>query len=203
MSDSNESFLPPQPKPRPGSLPLKPRPKKPDQPRWDGIDPAVRAEYERRVAVIEAQRADPVYQAELAKSLAAIREASPPWGGEWPPPLKHKPPETTNLKKLKAARKKVEEYSAVLRSDAFDDWLRRCTQPAQEPREWTRARTLYESYRRHAKAYGNNRPDKRLAKETLASETAWGKMMGSLFPHKQRRSRPNGWHYPLRLKQGA
>jgi hypothetical protein len=68
---------------------------------------------------------------------------------------------------LKSSRRlaKVAEYSAVLRSDAFDDWVRRCTVTAEEPREWTRASLLYDSYLRHAKSYGANRPDKRLAQE--------------------------------------
>ncbi|RJG57702.1 hypothetical protein D0Z70_00280 [Sphingobium terrigena] len=88
----------------------------------------------------------------------------------------------------------------MLRSDAFDDWVRRCTDTASEPREWTRATPLYESYLRHAKTYGANRPDKRLAKEELATETAWGKMMGSLFGRKRK---AGGNYYPLRLKRDA
>lgn len=115
------------------------------------------------------------------------------------PPAPAKPT-TTNLKKLKDARKKVAEHSAVLRTEAFDDWVRRCLMEAERPSEWTRAVPLYESYLRHAKTFGANRPDKRLAKEELATETAWGKMMGSLFGRKRRRG---GNYYPLRLKQGA
>jgi len=201
MSDKEpEFFLPPRAKPKPGSLPLNPRPKKPEEPCWDGIDPAVREACERRWAEIDARLADPEVQARLEASRLAAQAAPPPWGGEPPEPLKPKKPDTTNLKKLKAARKKVAEYSAVLRTDAFDDWVRRCTETAVKPSDWTRAALLYDSYLRYAKKYGANRSDKRLAKEELATETAWGKMMGSLFGKKRRRA---GQYYPLRLRRGA
>ncbi|QUT07301.1 hypothetical protein KFK14_07805 [Sphingobium phenoxybenzoativorans] len=176
MSDI-EFPIPPRPKPKPGSLAL--RKKKVDP--LEGLGDNARA------------------------IITAAWDAPPPWiegDEEWDEPLPPSPakPSTTNLKKLKAARKKVEEYSAVLRTDAFDDWVRRCTETAGEPREWTRAALLYDSYLRHARKYGANRPAKRLAKEELATETAWGKMMGSLFGKKRRRA---GQYYPLRLKQGA
>ena len=112
------------------------------------------------------------------------------------PPL---PP--INFKKLKAARRKVHALGEVVRSEAFDDWLRRGVVIAERPDEWTPARELYEAYVRHAGKYGNNRGDKRLATEELATETAWGKMMGSQFPNKKRRR--GGWYYPVRLKRGA
>lgn len=176
MSDSQPP-APPRPKPKPGSLPL------------------------------HSQRRDPFagLDADAREQIIAIWNAPPPWiedGEEWEQPMPPAPakPATTNLKKLKAARKKVEEYSAVLRTDAFDDWVRRCTETAEQPCEWTRAALLYESYIRHAKTYGSSRPDRRLAKDELASETAWGKMMGSLFSKKRRRA---GQYYPLRLKRGA
>lgn len=162
--------VPPRPKPKPGSLSMREAP----------VDPLEGMSEEARAVVI------------------AAWIAPTPWGEEPPEPLAAPRPTTTNLKKLKAARKKVEEYSAVLRTDAFDDWIRRCTDTAGDPREWTRAALLYESYIRHAKTYGQNRPDKRLAKEELATETAWGKMMGSLFGRKRRRA---GQYYPLRLKR--
>ncbi|EXS70299.1 hypothetical protein [Sphingobium sp. Ant17] len=200
MSDKEpEFFLPPRAKPKPGSLPLNPRPKKPEEPCWDGIAPATRVAYEQRLAEYEARMADPDFRATMEAITEAAQSKLPPWG-EPSERLKPKKPDTTNLKKLKAARKKVAEYSAVLRTDAFDDWVRRCTDTASQPREWTQAETLYESYLRHAKKYGANRPDKRLANVTLASMTAWGKMMGSLFDKKRRRA---GQYYPLRLKQGA
>lgn len=171
MSD-HQFPVPPRPKPKPGSLSMRDEQTDP----LEGLDEASR------------------------EAITAIWNAPTPWGEEPTEPLTPARPTTTNLKKLKAARKKVEEYSAVLRTDGFDDWVRRCTETAGEPREWTRAALLYESYLRHAKTYGANRPDKRLAKEELATETAWGKMMGSLFGRKGRRA---GNYYPLRLKQGA
>lgn len=171
MSDI-EFPIPPRPKPKPGSLSLHEKRTDP----LDGLDEDARA------------------------VIAGTWDALPPWMDQAPEPSAPAKPTTTNLKKLKAARKRVEEYSAVLRTDAFDDWVRRCTVTAEEPREWTRAALLYESYLRHAKGYGANRPDKRLAKESLASVTAWGKMMGSLFP---RGRRAGGNIYPLRLKRGA
>lgn len=171
MSDSQPP-APPRPKPKPGSLPLR------------------------------SKRRDPLagLDAEAREQIIAIWNSPTPWGDDAPAPPSPAKPATTNLKKLKAARKKVEEYSAVLRTDAFDDWVRRCTETAEQPREWTRAALLYESYVRHAKTYGTSRPDKRFAKEELATETAWGKMMGSLFSKKRRRA---GQYYPLRLKRGA
>lgn len=200
MSDKEpEFFLPPRAKPKPGSLALNSRPKKPEEPCWDGIDAATRVAYEQRLAEYEGRMADPDFRAAMEAITETAQTALPPWG-EPAERLKLKKPDTANLKKLKAARKKVAEYSAVLRSDAFDDWVRRCTETAAEPREWTRAALLYESYLRHAQKYGANRSDKRLAKEELATETAWGKMMGSLFGKKRRRS---GQYYPLRMKQGA
>lgn len=107
----------------------------------------------------------------------------------------------TDFKKLKAARRKFQVLGDAVRSEAFDDWLRRNVVNAQRPDEWTQSRDLYEAYVRHAGKYGNNRNDKRLAIQVLATETAWGKMMGSLFPNKQRRGRGN--FYPVRLKKGA
>ena len=171
MSDI-EFPVPPRPKPKPGSLPM----------RETRTDPLEGLSDEDRAVVI------------------AAWNAPTPWGEEPPQPLAPARPTTTNLKKLKAARKKVEEYSAVLRTEAFDDWVRRCTETAGEPKQWTQAELLYNSYVKHAKKYGANRPDKRLAKEELATLTAWGKMMGSLFGRKRRRA---GQYYPLRLKQGA
>lgn len=197
-NEEPEVFLPPRPKPKPGSLPMNPRPKKAQEPRWNGIDPTVREAYEQRMAEAAAHAADPEQQARLAASLLAAQNAIPPWGPT--EPLTPHKPETTNLKKLKDARRKVEEFAAILRTDAFDDWVRRCTESAEKPNEWSRAVVLYESYVRHARKYGDNRQDRRLAKQELATETTWGRMMGSLFTKKRR---AKGWYYPLRLKQGA
>jgi hypothetical protein len=106
-----------------------------------------------------------------------------------------------SMKSLKAARKKLQVAATVVRDEAFNDWIGRCVVSAERPDEWSQARDLYESYLRQAKSYGINRGDKRLAKEELATETQWGKMMGSLYPNKKRRR--NGWYYPVRLKRGA
>jgi hypothetical protein len=106
-----------------------------------------------------------------------------------------------SMTKLKNARKKVKELGAVVRDEAFDDWLGKCVVIAQTPEEWTQAAVLYASYIKHASRYGNNRGDKALAKEELATETAWGKMMGAAYPNKKRRAR--GWYYPARPKRGA
>lgn len=103
--------------------------------------------------------------------------------------------------KLKAARKKVEQLGEVVRSEAFDEWIATSVVRAERPDEWTQARELYEGYLRHARRYGNNRADRSLATEELATETGWGKMMGSLLPNKKRRR--GGWYYPVRLKRGA
>lgn len=105
-----------------------------------------------------------------------------------------------SMVKLKAARKKLEELAEVVRTEAFSDWISSGVVRAERPDEWTRAAELYEGYVRHAGKYGNNRHDKRLATEELATLTAWGKMMGSLFPKKRR---PGGQYYPLRLKKSA
>ncbi len=111
-----------------------------------------------------------------------------------------RPPEAMTLTKLKAARKKAQDLAAAVRCDAFNDWVTIYVVKAERPDEWTQARTLYENYLKRARDYGWNQPDKRVAKEELATETQWGRMMGTLFSKKRRR---NGWYYPIRLKQGA
>lgn len=103
--------------------------------------------------------------------------------------------------KLKAARAKMHKLAEVVREEAFDHWLREYVMNSERPDEWTLARVLYENYVKRAKEYGNNRGDKKLAKEELATETRWGKMMGSLYPNKRRTGA--GWLYPVRLKRGA
>lgn len=99
--------------------------------------------------------------------------------------------------RLQAARRKVEILAAAVRDEAFDDWVRRELEPARDPREWTVARTLYESYVSIAATYGGSRAARRNSRLELATETRWGKMMGSLFSKKRRES---GWYYPLRVK---
>jgi hypothetical protein len=101
---------------------------------------------------------------------------------------------------LQQARAKAEELTGALRSAAFDDWVRRCVVDARTPDEWTQARTLYDSYLAHAKAYGDNRAQRAQSVLALATMTQWGRMMGTLFP-KTRRSA--GLYYPLRCKGGV
>lgn len=139
---------------------------------------------------------------EFVASILAARNAPPPFDIDEDLVLapQGSPKSRTDFAKLKAARRKVADLNHVLRENAFDDWIRRFVVTAERPDEWTQARTLYENYLKRAKDYGNNRGDKRLSRETLASETQWGKMMGSVFSKVRRR---NGWYYPLRIKKGA
>ncbi len=224
------------------------------EPRWDGIDPAVRAACEKWWAELDALNADPKVQAAIAEAVAAAQAAEPPFmqdGVELVPPIPDqfrlgvpltpeqraelkrwreslsrvvrtvrvkdllgKTPKTKEQKdmaKLRDARNKLRKAGDVVRTNMFNDWLDRCVVKAEDRRQWTQSRLLYQSYVRHAKAYGPSLEegekatvtDRMVAREEMATETTWGKMMGSLFPNKERRSRPNGWHYPLRLKQGA
>lgn len=101
---------------------------------------------------------------------------------------------------LQAARAKVEELSDAVRSAAFEDWVCRCVVTAQEPSEWTQARTLYESYLAHAKTYGRTQRQRGLIVQELATETQWGRMMATQFPKKRRTA---GLYYPLRIKRGG
>lgn len=105
------------------------------------------------------------------------------------------------MTKLKAARKKVTDLAAVVRDEVFDDWIERCVVIANRPDEWTRSRTLYEAYVAQAPDFGANRTERSLAREEVATETQWGRMMSSLFPNKKRRR--DGWYYPVRLKRRA
>jgi hypothetical protein len=110
------------------------------------------------------------------------------------------PERDDRLTALAAARKKAEQLAGDIRTDAFDDWVRRSVVTADDPREWTQARVLYENYLTHAKTYGNNRTQKALAKQEAATETQWGRMMATMFTKKRRTA---GWYYPLRCKRGA
>lgn len=220
------------------------------EPRWDGIDPAVRAECERRWAEMEARAADPEVQAATEEAVAVARAADPPWEQPgWVPPaptreypegellararkrleLTRGPPgclhlraihykdllgkrtktqEQKDMAKLRDARNKLRKLGDVVRTNMFNDWLDRCVVKVEQPTDWTRASDLYDSYVRHARKYGPSlqdgekatKTDQKVAREEMATETAWGKMMGSLFIKKRRRA---GQYYPLRLKQGA
>jgi hypothetical protein len=107
---------------------------------------------------------------------------------------------TYSVTALRAARAKAEELAGVVRTDAFNDWFRRCVVDAKEPSEWTQARVLYESYIRHAKTYGEKRWQRELSIQEAATETQWGRMMATLRPKKRR---TNGYFYPLQCKRNA
>ena len=205
-----------RPPPKIGSLPLTPKPAKREEPKFVITDPdEVRKRWEGAKAYLGKNL--PPWMATMPDRWPPRYDdhehQPPPLADHWaddPPPWKgdamtNQPSEpplpAINFKKLKAARRKVHALGEVVRNEAFDDWLRRGVVIAERPDEWTQARVLYEGYLRHASRYGNNRGDRRLAAEELATETRWGKMMGSLFPSKKRRR--DGWHYPIRLKCGA
>lgn len=104
---------------------------------------------------------------------------------------------------LQAARAKAEELAGAVRNAAFDDWTRRCVVMADDPREWTQARVLYENYLVHARTYGGNRSQKALAAQARATETQWGRMMATLASDIPKKRRSAGWYYPLRCKRAA
>lgn len=129
-------------------------------------------------------------------SLHPAQQALPPWMQERIANAALKPDH--NFTALRAARAKVEELAATVRTEAFTDWVRRCTAPAREPSEWTQARVLYDSYIDHAKRYGLRAADRALSVQELATETQWGRMMATLLPKKRRTA---GFYYPLRVKR--
>ena len=68
----------------------------------------------------------------------------------------------------------LKETATAVRTDAFNDWVRRCLVTAETPADWSPARDLYASYLAHAKAYGQNRTQRGLSARVLATETTWG-----------------------------
>jgi hypothetical protein len=126
------------------------------------------------------------------------REPKPAWFRKFNR-LQERPP-IPSMKKLKDARKKMMKLAEVVRDEAFNYWLDQWVKPAQRPDEWTQASVLYENYLKRAKEYGNNKGDKRLSKDERATETQWGKMMGSLY---QKKRRAGGNYYPVKLNRGA
>lgn len=132
------------------------------------------------------------------RPLHPAQYAEPPFGDEHEgsqPSIKKAP-----FGKLKAARKKADDLAATVRDAAFDQWVATYLVHAERPDQWTRSRELYENYLKRAVTYGENRRDRSVVKLELATETRWGRMMGSVLT-KQRRS--SGWYYPVRLKRGA
>ena len=102
---------------------------------------------------------------------------------------------------VKKARKALEEAGTGIRNEGFDAWIRRYTEPADTPSGWTQSTVLYANYVKHARRWGDNRPDKRITQLMLATETRFGLLMRGIGLIKVRRSR--GYFYPIRLKQGA
>jgi hypothetical protein len=164
----------------------------------DGFKPIIPKKKKPRVGALPLER-----EPERYGPPRPVFFAVPPWHD---PNVPHPQPEKErtlrkNFKKLKAAQKRVEELRAVIRDDAFDEWVRRCLTEAETPKEWTQSTVLYENYLKRAKAYGWNRPDRRLSKRELASETRFGILMRDVGIPKKRRAK--GWFYPVRLKKGA
>ena len=173
-----------RPKPKPGSLPFKKPPRRrPDEPGATDAGPLPPTD-------------PPPWALTTAEAIQAAQSAIPPFLAEEPP--QPKPPSA--LTKLQAARRKADQLADAARDEAFDDWVRRCLKTAERPDEWSPARALYESYLRHVGRYGSSRSARSLSRQVAATETRFGKMLGSLF-HKSRRAR--GWFYPVRLKKGA
>lgn len=212
----------PRPKPRPGSLAKAPSATSEAARTSDLADNLAEVGPEVRAAILEARMAPPPWEQErwlpappskyppgelLARGRKRLALTRPSLEGTLVSVnlrdlsgKREKAPEQMRMTKLKDARRKAQKLAEVVRDDAFDDWVRRCIVSAECPDEWTQAALLYESYIRHAKNFGWNRGDRALATEGLATETRWGKMMGSLFTKTRRR---RGQYYPLRLKQGV
>lgn len=149
---------------------------------------------------------------ESAMASSTAPDHPPPWEGvaaerlKWhrdhtgPSERRDEPKPKMTVSKLQAARRKADQLGEVLRDEAFDDWVRRCLVEAERPDEWSQSRTLYESYLRHVAQYGSSRKARGLSRQVAATETRFGRMMGSVFP-KVRRAR--GWFYNVRPKRGA
>jgi len=100
----------------------------------------------------------------------------------------------TALQEMRAEALKQADYFRLV---VFNDWVERCVEHADEPREWTQARVLYENYLAHTRSFGEKEEARRVSVQEQATETHWGRMMSSVFPKRRRGS---GWHYPLKLR---
>lgn len=98
---------------------------------------------------------------------------------------------------LTEMRNEAEKQADYVRDLLFDDWIRRSVVDAAMPAEWTKARALYDNYLAHARVVGPMLEAERLLMLEAATETAWGRMMSSLF---QKKRRGTGWHYPLKCR---
>lgn len=130
--------------------------------------------------------------------------AVPPWidnspeaRAKWEEEKRREAKEAT-FTKLQRARALAEEAANAVRTAAFEDWIRRSVCEAKTPAEWTQARVLYDNYIAHAQRFGDNREQRVQSVQALATETQWGRMMGTLYANKKRRA--SGWYYPLRCK---
>ena len=137
---------------------------------------------------------------ENADRLGTQNQA-PPAPPPFEPDERDLPPRPTkSVSKLQAAHRKVEELASVVRDEAFDDWVRRYLKPAVDGSEWTQSTLLYENYCKQARLYGDSASRRAVAKQVLASQTQWGKMMGSVFEKGRKRG---GYFYPVKLQHGA
>lgn len=178
-------FSPLRPKLKPGTMPM------PDGPPSDGLEGL---DEDGRETIIAARNApppfstddDPVAPVPSAKAVAAALK-------------KYKAAQS----KMRAARREMEALKPLVRDAAFEYWLRRYVVSVEHRSEWTQATPLFESYCAHAAECGANRGDTAILKLELASETRFGILLREAGFPRDRRSRPNGNYYPLRLKKGA
>jgi hypothetical protein len=151
--------------------------------------------------------------AETREILIAARNAPPPFATEEDVdnPIRVSQQELaaalksyeTAQSKMRAARREMEKLKPLVRDAAFEYWLRRYVQRAERRSEWTQATPLYENYIKHAAECGGNGGETAILKSEVASDTRFGILLREAGFASERRSRPNGNYYPLRLKQGA
>lgn len=178
-------FTPLRPKLKPGTMPM------PDGPPSDGLEGLDDADRETVIAARNAPPPfstddDPVAPVPSAKAVAAALK-------------KYKAAQS----KMRAARREMEKLKPLVRDAAFEYWLRRYVVSAEHRREWTQATPLYENYCKHAGECAGNMGDIAILKAELASDTRFGILLREAGFVSERRSRPDGNYYPLRLKQGA
>ncbi|WP_145201175.1 hypothetical protein [Sphingobium sp. B2] len=179
-------FTPPRPKKlKPGKMAM------PDGPPSDGLEGL---DADGRETIIAARNAPPPFSINdepltTAPSAQAVAAAL----------KKYKAAQS----KMRAARREMEKLKPLVRDLAFEYWLRRYVVSADNRREWTRSTLLFENYCKHAAECGANRGETDILNEELASETRFGILLREAGFKSERRSRPDGNYYPLRLKQGA
>lgn len=102
---------------------------------------------------------------------------------------------------LKQARAELAKQAGYTRDLIFHNWCKARVEQVDDPRHWTQARELYEDYLSYGRAFGKKWAEKIAGREALATETAWGRWMATVYPVKTRRTA--GWYYPLRIRKGA